>query len=350
VAETYGPGLFVLEPSGATRELRLSGQADGPLASERIDSLAFSADGGMLASVGPDILADGGGSLHLWDAATGKEHPLSKELGGQEVRHAAFSADGTRLATTSSDAVSIWDALGARAIRHLDLSQAAERGVPTRLLFSTDGVWLATDNSGKSVVQLWNAATGTFVRQVLAPTNNLQNPTVAFAFSPDGMSLISATANTSSSESVDASGRRHSLLNLTTRVCVWETATGRRVSMVDIPETRAIALSPDGRLTVGASGNAFRVREVSTGREIQIIPDSRRYLSVVAFSPDSRLVALAGEADGAVHLWDLRGGKEVQRFAGHAAVTALAFAPDGSRLASGAGDGSAYVWRLNRAK
>jgi WD40 repeat protein len=343
VAQRFYSGMFVLEPSGAIEELRLTGQVDGPMASARIESLAFSADGDVVASVGPDSLLTNGGSLHLWDAATGKERALSKELGGQEVRHAAFSADGTRLAIATNDSASIWDAVGARALHHLDL-QPARPGWPTELVFSTDGAWLATASNVDSFVNLWNASTGSFVRHFVVPLA-LQNPTVAFAFSPDGMSLISATINVSSSESVDA-GRRRVQIDTTTRVCVWETATGRQVSTVDIPETRLIELSPDGRLIVGASGNAFRVREVSTGREIRAIPYSRGYLTVSAFSPDSRLVAL-GYEDGAVHLWDVQSSTEVQRFAGHAAaVSALAFARDGSRLASGAVDGSAFVWRV----
>ncbi len=64
----------------------------------------------------------------------------------------------------------------------------------------------------------------------------------------------------------------------------------------------------------------------------------------VAFHPDGTRLATAGR-DGAVWLWDLARGEEVVRLAGHTSyVWSLAFSPDGATLASGSGDATVRLW------
>jgi hypothetical protein len=64
----------------------------------------------------------------------------------------------------------------------------------------------------------------------------------------------------------------------------------------------------------------------------------------VAFHPDGTRLATAGQ-DQAVWLWDLERGEEVARLAGHTDyVWSLAFSPDGATLASGSGDFTVHLW------
>jgi hypothetical protein len=102
----------------------------------------------------------------------------------------------------------------------------------------------------------------------------------------------------------------------------------------------ATALAPDGKTFVVADRTGLHLIDTATGkRRLDIEVASARALAI---SPDGKTIA-AG--DFLIHLFDLTTGKSAGRMAGQgAAVTSLAFFPDGSRLVSVAANGRACVW------
>src|SRR5579883_2324935 len=92
-------------------------EAQEPGLNTAIYSLAFSPDGRMIASAGF------GGTIHLWEVATGKERCCFR---GHDHRIAkvVFSPDGRLLASTGDDStVLFWDVTG----RHLDTQRHPQR-------------------------------------------------------------------------------------------------------------------------------------------------------------------------------------------------------------------------------
>src|SRR5205807_1266419 len=67
-------------------------------------------------------------------------------------------------------------------------------------------------------------------------------------------------------------------------------------------------------------------------------------VNAVAWSPDGKRIA-SGSADGTVQVWDAANGGHVFTYRGHADhVVTVAWSPDGKHIASGSNDGTAQVW------
>ena len=80
-----------------------------------------------------------------------------------------------------------------------------------------------------------------------------------------------------------------------------------------------------------------------------LLRDEVRVLRALAFSPDSRILASAGET-GPIRLWDVLTAQELHSlpdYSGH--VHSLAFAPDGSSLAYSRHDGAVRICRTDLA-
>jgi WD40 repeat protein len=105
-----------------------------------------------------------------------------------------------------------------------------------------------------------------------------------------------------------------------------------------------VAFSADGKLLASAEGNAIRLWNVDSGKEVRKWAAHVGHVSALAFSGDGKTLA-SGGVDCRVRLWDPATGKERLPTQGHGGpVPALAFSPDGKEVASGGLDRTVRFW------
>ena len=117
----------------------------------------------------------------------------------------------------------------------------------------------------------------------------------------------------------------------------------------------SVAISQNGEvIATGGSDNDVKLWDLKTGKEINRFSQHLGNVWAVAISPDSQTVA-SGSADTKIMLWDVKTGKLKQTLFGHTdQVHAIAWSPDGQTLASGSGgvgkDFSVRLWDVASGK
>ena len=94
---------------------------------------------------------------------------------------------------------------------------------------------------------------------------------------------------------------------------------------------------------------------ISLRRSIDLLPlcmaklQHNGSVNAVAFSPDGQKLASAS-GDSSARLWDVETGKQLQRLEHDGPVYEVAFSPDSQKLASASGDSSARLWDVGTGK
>ncbi len=104
-------------------------------------------------------------------------------------------------------------------------------------------------------------------------------------------------------------------------------------------------LTTDGQYELADNGMNLVLIDRVAGQTVRTFEHSHFILSA-EFSPDGRRI-IVGLENGAVHLWDVQTGLELQRFTGHTShIESVAFNDDGTLAITVSFDGSARVWDL----
>ncbi|MEZ6091883.1 MAG: protein kinase [Pirellulaceae bacterium] len=137
----------------------------------------FRPDGKQLATTGPD------GTVRLWNSQTGELERALITSGSPHHRSLAYSADGTRLASTGN-AIQVWAADSGNLLMSTQLINDHGNPIAKNAALSPDGRLLVTCYQD---VQLWDVDAG---RQLdrLQPSGESTANAIA-RFSPDGVKL-----------------------------------------------------------------------------------------------------------------------------------------------------------------
>jgi WD40 repeat protein len=291
-------------------------------------SVAFSPDGRRIVTGTSD------GAL-LWDAATGERIGSTLAHDDAAGNPVAFSPDGKLALTTPFH----------QGMRFWDAATGASRDAPfphpgqiAKLFYSPDGKTVLT-RGGDDKYRLWDAATG---RAILAPvpepvvvTGTATGPIIPthMVFSPDSRIILTQ----------DGKGR----------IRAWDVTTGKPVGQ-PLPHPRpvqTVAFSPDSRLVLTACHLAdekpseLRLWEVGTGKQVFAVPlPSQGAVTELEFSPDGNTFLVSQWGLG-ISFWDVATGKRLDSPFPHPdRIEAAYFSPDGKTLVTYCADGKDRVW------
>jgi WD40 repeat protein/serine/threonine protein kinase len=319
---SYDATVRLLDVSGETIRERdvLPGHEKGAR------SVAFAPDSTIVAT------GDSAGNVRLWwqkdrSWVVKATHP---QAGG--VLSLCFSADGTRLFSTSQETCVIWNAsnlTGPRGFR------PGHKATVKSLAVTANGRTLISGGTDPTV-RRWDLTADPPCE--IAPLTGPAGYLTTVAFTPDGRGVIA--------------GGPWKAFHL------WDLTGPSPVPRSTGPALTAgvthAAFSPNGRILARGQGNGVELFDVNgltfrpraSLKELDQITD-------IAFSPDSKTLATAGR-DGSVRLWALTGSQPIE-VAGHLAhcpksVRSVAFSPDGKRLASGGDDLALRLWDLSQSR
>jgi WD40 repeat protein len=313
-AEGYALPAEVVARVGSMR-LRHQGAVRG---------LAYAFDGKRIISIGEDD------TIRIWDADTGKLAGTTEaKIGWDQLQ--ALRMDGKTVDVLAKGVLWSFDPFAGKTLRKIAVS---DDHFPPLGCFSPDGTLVAYGVDAYARVHVHDVATGKEKSR-----HQFANSHFArwLAFTPDGKQLA-----------VFASGPAPGVRFL-------DSATGQAIAGRELPVALRVFFAPDGRCLLDDS-----FWDLKTAKRIATLQREKnaRAFATVAFSPDSRYVAVPGWSDVALH--ETATGKELRRLptgpeaawrlampyvpSPHPDSRPLAFSPDGKRLVVGNRDGQISQW------
>jgi WD40 repeat protein/DNA-binding MarR family transcriptional regulator len=313
---------------------------------------AWSPDGTMLAT-------SSGKNVSILNVADGS---VLKRLVGHAffVSSLSWSPDGTRLASGALDrTVRIWDVESESDLLNINLPDAIDS-----VAWSPDGSFIAASHG--NVVTVWDVAASAKAADFEENATSIRS----VAWSPDGTRLAAAGAPnffvvydmanlTRALRFTQLNSNVHSLAwspdggRLVTgsekSVKIWNAWSGdllKTLASVDNRLDHAVAWSPDGgRIAACLEIEPSRtpIWNSTTGKLVQTI---FRYGTSLAFSPDGGQLAIG--TGNTVYIYGFTGGLLQKTLTGHSdSVNSVSWSPDGRKLATASADTTVRIWNVS---
>jgi WD40 repeat protein len=354
-AVAFAPNGYRLVSGGGDGRFRIrevaSGRESWFEAHHRIGACAFSPDGGSV------LIGEWNGDLRIHDTWTGAlwkriEHvPDMNPRNARWIRVAAYSPDGDAIAVSAFGIPGGDSAPRPALVLHDASTGTAERALTghagwlTGCAFSPDGRRLATSAEDQTAM-VWDASSGEVLGVFEHPAS-----VHACAWTPDGAALVTASADGELrlwdvETGIAATRERPAVRPVDVGVEILVKAAFQGRDPRRAAAVNGIALSSDGSVAASVSfERAARIWDVASGVCGGTLELGGSGLTC-SLSPDGTRLATCEDpgthrAEGLLRLWDVGCHAQLNSLRGYptgvrggGSANAVAFSPDGSRLAA----------------